>query len=235
MKKRIFSIFLAAITVLAVIPFSTVIAFAADEPTTIHSIEIEAIKPEDGVAADLTGVKIKSANEEEALSDSLGFVANKLYWAKVPSLDPSEWGSDWSKFTGTFSEGEIYSLHFALQSEAPLASTCEITVSDPDGDVWWSGNIDSQDGIFVSADAVIEAPAPGEIVSSIEITLDQEISPVTGQPTPFAPIMNMDVTVNGSASKSSLIDDMDFVWYFNDLPFEYDEGERFSSFMIWGG
>jgi hypothetical protein len=49
MKKRIFSIFLAAITVLAVIPLSRVIAFAADEPTTVTSIEIEAIKPADGI------------------------------------------------------------------------------------------------------------------------------------------------------------------------------------------
>lgn len=138
--------------------------------STINSIEIEAPLPVAGATADLTGVKIKSANGDEALSGFFGFMANKLYWAKVPSLDPSDWGSDWSKFTGEFEEGEIYSLHFALQSEVALASSCAVTVSAPDGEVWWSGNIASQDGGFVVGDATIELEVPEAfVINSIEI------------------------------------------------------------------
>ena len=99
--------------------------------STINSIEIEAPQPVAGATADLTSVKIKSANGDEELSDSLGFISKKLFWVEVPSLDPSDWGSDWEEFTGTFEEGNFYSLHFALQSDLPVAESCEITVTDP--------------------------------------------------------------------------------------------------------
>jgi hypothetical protein len=219
----------------AIVPLSAITAFAADDPITVTSIEIEAVKPVDGVEADISEIIVLSANGDEDLAEKIIFVSDKLYWAEVPSLDPSEWGGNWSKFTGTFEEGSFYSLHFALQSDLAVAESCEITVTDPDGETWWSGDIASQDATFVVVDATVEAGAAYEVINSVEITLDREIVPVAGQPTPIFQIMNVDVAVNGSTSKSSLIDEMYLDWYFNDTPFEYNEGESFLSFLIWGG
>ena len=47
--KKFPAILLAAWMLVTVLPFSAITAFAADEPTTVTSIEIEAIKPADGV------------------------------------------------------------------------------------------------------------------------------------------------------------------------------------------
>jgi hypothetical protein len=221
--------------ILTIVPLSAITAFAADDPITVTSIEIEAVKPTDGVEADISEIIVLSANGDEDLAEKIIFVSDKLYWAEVPSLDPSEWGGNWSKFTGTFEEGSFYSLHFALQSDLAVAESCEITVTDPDGETWWSGDIASQDATFVVVDATVEAGAAYEVINSVEITLDREIVPVAGQPTPIFQIMNVDVAVNGSTSKSSLIDEMYLDWYFNDTPFEYNEGESFLSFLIWGG
>ena len=166
MKKLTISIIIVVLLT-ALLSLSAITALAADEPVTINSIEIEAPKPSAGATADLSDVKIKSANGDEALAELVGFISKNLYWAKVPSLDPSDWGSDWTKFTGTFEAGEIYSLHFALQSEVALASNCAVTVSTPDGEVWWSGNIASQDATYVVGDAVIELEA--FVINSIEL------------------------------------------------------------------
>jgi hypothetical protein len=178
MKKITLSIIIAVLLT-ALFSLSAITALAADEPVTINSIEIEAPQPAAGATADLTSVKIKSANGEEELSDSLGFISKNLYWAKVPGLDPSDWGTDWSKFTGTFESGNFYSLHFALQSDLPVAESCEITVTDPDGEAWWSGEVASQAAMYVVADAPIEVCAPSyETVSSIELTLDKDLVPL---------------------------------------------------------
>ena len=235
MKKRILALLIAIMTVALAVPFSAIAVLADDGQTTVTSIEIEAVKPADGVEADISEIIVLSVNGDEDLAENITFMSNRLYWAEVPSLDPSDWGGNWSKFTGTFEEGSFYSLHFALQSDLSVAESCEITVTDPSGDIWWEDTVASQESTFVSADAVIQAEAASEIVSSIEITLDQEITPVAGQPTPIYQLMNMDVAVNGSTSKSSMIYDIYFDWYFSDVPFEYDEGEKFSSFLVWGG
>ena len=206
-----------------------------DVSFAIQSIEIEAVEPTDGVTADISTVKVVRVNGEESLADKVSFMEDTLYWVEVPSLDPSEWGTNWTKFTGTFEEGGIYSLHFTLQSDLAVAESCEITVTDPDGETWWSGDIASQDATYVVVDAVVEAGAAYEVINSVEITLDREIVPVAGQPTPISQFMNVDVAVNGSTSKSSLISDMYLDWYFNDVPFEYNEGERFLSLLFWSG
>ena len=157
--SKIFALLLAVLMVVAIIPFSAITAFAADDPITVTSIEIEAVKPVDGVEADISEIIVLSANGDEDLAEKITFMSNKLYWAEVPSLDPSEWGGNWSKFTGTFEEGSFYSLHFALQSDLAVAESCEITVTDPDGETWWSGDIASQDATYVVVDAVVEAGA----------------------------------------------------------------------------
>lgn len=233
--SKFFVLLLAVLTVLTMVPFSAITAFADDDPITVNSIEIEAVKPTDGVAADISEIKVLSVNGDEYLADKITFMSNKLYWAEVPSLDPSDWGGSWTKFTGTFEEGGIYSLHFALQSNATVAETCTVTITDPKGTTWWFEDIASQNATYIVGDAVIEAGAACEIVSSIEITLDTDLLPVAGQPMIVTQFMNVDVAVNGSTSKSSLIDAIDFSWYFNDAPFEYDEGERFFSILFWGG
>ena len=145
---------LAAIMVLAIVPFSAITAFAAGESITVSSIEIEALMPADGVEAKIDAIRIKSVNGDASLANQVSFRADKLFWAEVPNLDPSTWGSNWSKFTGTFEEGKIYSLHFALQSAQSVASSCAVTVCEPNGNSWWQDDIASQDATYVVADAV---------------------------------------------------------------------------------
>ena len=170
--KKFSAILLAAWMLVTVLPFSAITAFAADEPTTVTSIEIEAIKPADGVEAKTDAIRIKSVNGDEDLADEVSFMANKLYWVEAPSLDPSDWGGNWSKFTGTFEKGGIYALHFALQA-AKVASSCMVTLYEPNGNPWWQGEIVPQDSAFVVADAVLEIP-DGHVITSIELVADVE-------------------------------------------------------------
>ena len=118
MKKRILSMLLAAIMVLAIVPFSAITAFAAGESITVSSIEIEALMPADGVEAKIDAIRIKSVNGDASLANQVSFRADKLFWAEVPNLDPSTWGSNWSKFTGTFEEGKIYRMNFTASVES---------------------------------------------------------------------------------------------------------------------
>lgn len=97
--KKFSAILLAAWMLVTVLPFSAITAFAADEPTTVTSIEIEAIKPADGVEAKTDAIRIKSVNGDEELADEVSFMANKLYWVEAPSPDPSEWSSNWTILT----------------------------------------------------------------------------------------------------------------------------------------
>jgi hypothetical protein len=170
--KKFPAILLAAWMLVTVLPFSAITAFAADEPTTVTSIEIEAIKPADGVEAKTDAIRIKSVNGDEDLADEVSFMANKLYWVEAPSLDPSDWGGNWSKFTGTFEKGRIYALHFALQA-AKVASSCMVTLYEPNGNPWWQGEIASQDSAFVVFDAALEIP-DAHMITSIELVADVE-------------------------------------------------------------
>lgn len=92
--KKFLAILLAAWMLVTVLPFSAITAFAADESIAVTSIEIEAIKPADGVEAKTDAIRIKSVNGDEDLADEVSFMANKLYWVEAPSPDPSEWGSN---------------------------------------------------------------------------------------------------------------------------------------------
>ena len=178
--KKILALLLAILMVVAILPFSAIPAFAADESIIVTSIEIEAIKPADGVKAKIDEIRIKSVNGDASLADQVSFRANKLFWAEVPNLDPSTWGGNWSKFTGTFEEGKIYSLHFALQSAQPVASSCTVTVYEPNGNLWWQDDIASQDATYVVADAAHEIPA-ASVISSIELVTDVENPTVGGE------------------------------------------------------
>ena len=73
--SKIFALLLAVLMVVAIIPFSAITAFAADEPITITSIEIEAVKPAAGVSADTSTVKIKSVNGDESLADKVTVIS----------------------------------------------------------------------------------------------------------------------------------------------------------------
>ena len=103
--KKIFPLLFAVLMAIVIIPFSAITAFAADESITVTSVEIEALRPADGVEAKIDAIRIKSVNGDTSLADQVSFRADKLFWAEVPNLDPSTWGSNWSKFTGTFEEG----------------------------------------------------------------------------------------------------------------------------------
>ena len=142
---------------ISIIPISALPAAAAEEKITVSSIEVEAVKPVIGAVADISTVKIKSVNGVEALANKVSFMSGKVYYAEVPDLDPDKWGSNWTKFTGTFESGKIYSLHFALESSEAVAARCEITMVDSDGDVWYKSEVLSVDSKYVTTDVVARA------------------------------------------------------------------------------
>jgi len=195
--------------VLTLLPLSAFIAFAADESITVTSIEIEAIKPDDGVKAKIDEIRIKSVNGDTSLADQVSFKADKLFWAEVPNLDPSTWGDNWSKFTGTFEEGKIYALHFALQSAQPVASSCAVTVYEPNGNPWWQDDIASQDATYVVADAAHEIARE---LHSIVVEMPGSIIPTVGG----TPITTLTVkSVNGDESLVDVIGHFECDWYYN--------------------
>ena len=182
----------------------------------ITSIELEAAKPEVGAAA--TTPTIKSVNGDEALADKVSFMDGRVYWADVPSLDSSSWGSDWSKVTGSFEEGKIYSLHFAIQSTITIASSCAVTVSDLDGNVWWEDDVTVESPYdYLTTDAVFgtleNADIASTVITSIELSYDGMLPPVAGTEVKDFTL----VGVNGDANIANNFMnnvDYDFNWYY---------------------
>ncbi len=183
MKKRLLSILLATFIVLTVLPASVLTVFAADEQIVIESIELEAVKPTEGALPAMP--TIKSVNGDEALADKVSFIENKLYWAEVPGLDPDEWNGNWTKQTGAYEMGKFYSLHVAFETGHSMDTYCRVKVYDENGELFSNESIKSADSNHLGGDVMIgqltEDGYFGTKVGAIEITLNQELTPVTGE------------------------------------------------------
>ena len=207
--KKIFPLLFAILMAIVIIPFSSITAFADAESITVTSIEIEALRPADGVEAKIDAIRIKSVNGDTSLANQVSFMSNRLFWAEVPNLDPSTWGSNWSTFTGTFEEGKIYSLHFALQSAQPVASSCTVTLYEPNGNPWWQDDIASDDATYVVGDAVHEIARE---IRSIVVEMPGSMVPTVGG----TPINTFTVkSVNGDESLVDVLDHFECGWYYN--------------------
>jgi hypothetical protein len=154
MKKRILSVLITVLTVVALVPLSAATVFAIDDPIIVTSIEIEVAKPVIGEAP--TNPTIKSVNGDENLKDLVSFFSDsKVYWVEADSAEDIANGN---KYPTVFADGKIYALHVAIQSTKEIAEDCVLNVYGTDGELLWSGNIsfsDPSDKTLVYTDAYL--------------------------------------------------------------------------------
>ena len=154
MKKRILSVLITVLTVVALVQLSAVTVFAIEDPIIVTSIEIEAGKPVIGEAP--TKPTVKSVNDDENLKDLVSFFSDsKVYWVEADSAEDIANGN---KNPTVFADGKIYALHVAIQSTKEIAEDCVLNVYGTDGELLWSGNIsfsDSSDKTLVYTDAFL--------------------------------------------------------------------------------
>ena len=130
--KKFPAILLAAWMLVTVLPFSAITAFAADAPTTVTSIEIEAIKPADGVEAKTDAIRIKSVNGDEALADTVACVLDDSAWWKVFPDDAEMLEGDILDTIAQIVEGKVAIIQAVdLKRKTMLSDGC-FDLSDPD-------------------------------------------------------------------------------------------------------
>ena len=65
-------------------------------------------------------------------------MANRLYWAKVPSLDPSDWGGDWTKFTVPENSNRENCLFEIRRKGKKISFFCPERHKNLKSEVWYS-------------------------------------------------------------------------------------------------
>ena len=154
MKKRILSVLITVLTVVALVPLSAATVFAIDDPIIVTSIEIEVAKPVIGEAP--TKPTIKSVNDDENLKDLVSFFSDsKVYWVEADSAEDIANGN---KKPTVFADGKIYALHVAIQSTKEIGDDCYLQVYDTNGERLWAGYVsfsDPSDKTLVYTDAYL--------------------------------------------------------------------------------